>query len=72
MESYSNSFLIRVFIFPFKFKINKKIFDKKNIKKTWDLGARKGNSIKKKLKTFNQESGPIYHQEKQNVVLFYW
>ena len=70
MESYSNSFLIRVFFFPFKFKINKKIFDKK--KKTWDLGARKGNSIKKKLKTFNQESGPIYHQEKQKVVLFYW
>ena len=67
MESYSNSFLIRVFFFPFKFKINKKIFDKKQEKKKWDLAARKGNSIKKKLKTFNQESGPIYHQKKKNM-----
>ena len=26
---------------------------------------RKTNSIKKKLKTFNQESGPIYHPKKK-------
>ena len=37
MESYSNSFLIRVFFFPFKFKINKKIFDKKKIKKKLEI-----------------------------------
>ena len=43
MGSYSNSFLIGVFFF-FKFKINKKIFDKK---KTWDHGVRKTNSVKK-------------------------
>ena len=34
-------------------------------KKAWDHGVRKTNSIKKKLKTFNQESGPIYHQKKK-------
>ena len=60
MESYSNSFLIRVFFFPFKFKINKKIFDKKK-KKLEILEQGKEILLKKKLKTFNQESGPIYH-----------
>ena len=44
--------------------VDKKIFEKKK-KQMWDHGVRKTNSIKKKLKTFNQESGPIYHQKKK-------
>ena len=62
MGSYSNRFLIGVFLdfqkkkimsvfFSFKFKINKMIFEKKKKpnKHTWDLGVRKANFIKKKF-----------------------
>ena len=62
MGSYSNSFLIGVFFF-FSKQIRRYL--KKKKKQMWDHGVRKTNSIKKKLKTFNQESGPIYHQKKK-------
>ena len=64
--SEARSFLIGVFFFLIK--INKRIFEKrkeKTNKQKWDHAVRKANSIKKKLKTFKQESGPIINQKKK-------